>query len=149
MDSTQKLAVLLGAASVIMVVVGMIGVKLFVVRVPADYFVAPPPRRSPLARVVRTVLGVILVLAGVVMLVLPGQGVLTIVVGLLVLELPIQHKVAGWLVARPAVARVIETWRRRAGRPPLQMPQTPDAPDVTQGEKSSSSSTEHRGTNDS
>ncbi|HWL84275.1 MAG TPA: PGPGW domain-containing protein [Polyangiaceae bacterium] len=122
MRSSSLIAAAIGFASLAMIVLSMWGAKRFIVRAPADYFVRPPPPRSVGARVMRTIFGSVIVLAGVAMLVLPGQGVLTIVVGLLILDLPIQHKVAKWLVARPAIGRTIASWRTRAGQPPLEMP---------------------------
>jgi len=122
MRSTPALAaVVIGLLSLLMMVAAVWGTKLFIVRVPADYFCRPPPLRSPGARILRTVAGVPIVLAGVAMLLLPGQGVLTIILGLLVMDLPIQHRVAKWLVARPALHRLIDGWRQRAGQPPLQI----------------------------
>ncbi|WP_394837905.1 PGPGW domain-containing protein [Pendulispora rubella] len=121
MRSMPALAVVVGGLSLLMVVAAMWGAKLFIVRIPPDYFLRPAPERTPGARILRTVAGVLIVLAGIAMLVLPGQGVLTIVVGLLVMDLPIQHRVAKWLVARPALHRLIDGWRQRAGQLPLQV----------------------------
>jgi len=121
-NATPWIAVAIGVASLAMVLGSAWGAKRFIVNAPPDYFVRPPPRRTATARVLRVLIGVPIVLAGVAMLVLPGQGVLTIVLGLLVLDLPIQRRVAKWLVAKPAVYRTISAWRSAAGRPPLEMP---------------------------
>jgi hypothetical protein len=121
-NATPWIAVAIGVASLAMVLGSAWGAKRFIVNAPPDYFVRPPPPRSAGARVLRILIGVPIVLAGVAMLVLPGQGVLTIILGLLILDLPIQRRVAKWLVARPAVYRTISAWRGAAGRPPLEMP---------------------------
>ncbi len=121
-NASPWIAVAIVVASLAMVVGSVWGAKRFIVRAPPDYFVRPPPKRSGGARLVRWIAGVPIVLAGVAMLVLPGQGVLTILLGLLILDLPIQRRVAKWLVARPAVYRTISGWRSAAGRPPLEMP---------------------------
>ena len=122
MRASPGLIIAFGVASLAMVIVSAWGTKRFITRAPVDYFMRPPPPRTVGARVLRTAIGVPVVLAGVAMLVLPGQGVLTIVLGLLILDLPIQRKVAEWLVGRPAIHRTITGWRRASGQPPLQMP---------------------------
>ena len=78
----------LGLTSVITFALGVFLVPLLVVRMPADFFVRKGPPadsfrgRHPVVRigslVLRNLLGLALVLAGIAMLVLPGQGILTI-----------------------------------------------------------------------
>src|SRR3954463_736919 len=80
-------------ASIVMVVASVLAVGWVIVRVPADYFSkmhtggGPWAHRHPLIRIglifAKNLLGVVLVAAGILMLVLPGQGVLTILAGLL------------------------------------------------------------------
>lgn len=108
--------------SLAMVVVGIVGVRVAVVRLPADHFVRPPGPRPLRQKIARTSLGLLLIAAGVAMLVLPGQGLLTILVGLVLLELPIQRRIAGWLVARPRLCELVNGWRRKAGQAPFELP---------------------------
>ena len=56
------------------------------------------------------------------MLVTPGQGVLTIVVGMLLFDFPGKFRLERWLVTRPTVWRSINWLRERAGREPSQTP---------------------------
>ena len=67
----------------------------------------------------RNVIGIVLILAGIAMLVLPGQGVLTILAGLVLLHFPRKHEVMRWIVSRRAVLASANWVRHRAGRPPL------------------------------
>jgi len=53
------------------------------------------------------------------MLVLPGQGLLTILAGLVLLHFPRKHELLRWIVSRPAVLASANWVRHRAGRPPL------------------------------
>jgi len=122
----------LAAASLVMLVASPLVVGWLVVRLPNDYFTAP--RRKPLASledyrllrpaivVARNLLGVLLVAAGLVMLVVPGQGVLTIVAGGLLVDFPGKFRVERWLVTRTAVWRSINWLRRRAGRAEFKKP---------------------------
>ena len=121
------------AASVAMFLATPIVVAWLVVRLPTDYF-APqrrPPaawrRRHPLVRLVvlaaKNVAGIMLLVAGLVMLVVPGQGLLTIAVGLMLVDFPGKFRWERWLVTRRPVWRSINWLRRRAGREPLERPE--------------------------
>ena len=119
-------------ASVVMIALGVLLVPVVVARLPADHFVTDRPRpgsfrhRHPVIRVLLVVLknafGVLLVLAGVAMLVLPGQGVLTILFGLAFVDLPGKHRMEMWILRRRPVQQALQWIRRRAKQPPLQFP---------------------------
>ena len=119
----------LSAASVVAFIAGLVLVPAIAVRIPPDYFTHPERPASPLAdrhplirlalRIGKNVLGVLFILAGVAMLVLPGQGLLTILIGFLMLDGPGKYRFEKWLVARPFVHRPINWLRRRAGHAPL------------------------------
>jgi hypothetical protein len=70
-------------------------------------------------RVARNLLGVVLVLLGVLMLVLPGQGILTLLVGVLLVDFPGKHKLVQRLLSRPKVLGIVNKLRTHRGSPPL------------------------------
>jgi hypothetical protein len=72
--------------------------------------------------VAKTVLGLVLVIVGVVMLVAPGQGLLTIAVGLMLAEFPGKFRAERWLVTRPKTWRSLNWIRKRAKKPELKRP---------------------------
>ncbi len=122
----------LGVFSAVVFVASLVGVPMFLARVPAHFFTArererysvPPPARSRwrwrrTACVARNALGIVLLLLGVATLVLPGQGLLTILVALCLVDFPGKHKLLRRIVASPRVFNVINSLRRRAGHPPL------------------------------
>src|SRR5438270_309056 len=75
---------------------GSIAVVVFlIVQLPANYLCRTPGRwgeRHPIFRwgwlILKNLLGGVLVALGVLMLVLPGQGILTIVIGIILLDFP-------------------------------------------------------------
>ncbi len=79
----------------------------------------------PLVRVtvliVKNLVGGLFVAAGIVMLFMPGQGILTILIGLSLLDLPGKRDLERRLVGSPAVFEAINVIRARAGRPPLRL----------------------------
>jgi hypothetical protein len=123
---------LLAAASAAVFVLSAVGVPWFIARVPADYFsrrerrlagleAAPRPVWRLALRILKNALGALLLVAGAAMLFLPGQGVLTMFVGLLLLEFPGKRKLERRLLSREPVRRAINALRRRAGQPPLEL----------------------------
>jgi hypothetical protein len=100
---------------------------LVVVRLPADYFVREHHvghgRRGWLDwvwHVGKNALGVVFLLAGIAMLVLPGQGILTILIGVLMLDFPGKRALERRLVCRPGILKHVNRLRQRRGRAPLQ-----------------------------
>jgi len=71
---------------------------------------------------VKNLVGVLLVLAGLVMLVLPGQGLLTLAIGLGLMNFPGKRNLIRRLIGRPRVLRTINRWRARAHKAPLEPP---------------------------
>jgi hypothetical protein len=116
------------AVSGLTLLVTLIVVPWFLVKVPPDYF-ARERRRQPLFDrahvlyslwgIARNVLGLVLVVAGIFMLVLPGQGVLAILVGIMLMNFPGKQKLERRLIRQRSVFRSINWLRRRMGRAPL------------------------------
>ena len=106
-------------------------VTAVLVTLPADYFrqgAAPVERpRSPLLRwvwrIAKNILGLALIALGLLLSVpgIPGQGLLTIVIGLILLDYPGKRKLERRLAARPVVLRAINRVRTRFGRPPMKL----------------------------
>lgn len=121
----------LTAASAVMFVGSIFLAPALIIRIPADYFAGKERRpsawagRHPAVRwsvfVARNVVGIVLVLAGIAMLVLPGQGLLTMVMGLVVMEFPGKYRLERWLVSRKRVLQGINWLRGTRGREPLRV----------------------------
>ena len=69
--------------------------------------------------VIRNVFGWVFVVAGIAMLVLPGQGLLSIIAGLVLIDFPGKHRLERRLLASHVVRDAMNWLRRRAGRPPF------------------------------
>ena len=125
----------LAALSVVMFFGSLAAIPVLLARMPADYFVrsespfASWRRRHPLAGgallVARNLLGAALLLAGLAMMVLPGQGIITILVALSLLNFPGKRKLELRIIRQRQVRGAIDWIRRRAGRPPLVVPDAP------------------------
>ena len=119
--------------SLLAVAATVVGVPWVISRLPADYFNRERRSswrrsgRAPLAAlllgVAKNLLGGVLVAAGAVMLVTPGQGLLTLFIGLLLMNFPGKYRLERWLVGREGVLRALNWMRQRRGRPPLEAPE--------------------------
>jgi hypothetical protein len=117
------------AVSVALYVAIAVYIPVALARLPPDAFVRPEPPRRPLAIVLRFVIGIVVVLAGVAMLFLPGPGVLTILLGLTIVGGRLARRGVRKLVTQPKVFAAINAVRAKRGRPPLIHPgQQPGAP---------------------
>ena len=111
-------------------------IPILLARMRRDYFVAPDPDEHTwigrhrvarlTARAVKNVLGAALLLAGIAMMVLPGQGIITILVALSLLEFPGKRALELRLIRQPHINSVVNWIRRRSGRPPLIIPDRSD-----------------------
>lgn len=112
-------------------VISGVALPWLLTRVPEDYFDetvstthSPWPRHRALYwgwRLLKNVLGIVLLLAGVVMLVTPGQGILAILAGLWLLDLPGKRHWERRLIGIPKVLKSINWIREKAGQPPLRV----------------------------
>ena len=118
--------------SLLMFVVSLVAFPLVIVFLPRDYFVrhrrdpARQTRRHPAVwltvSILKNVLGAVLILAGVAMLVLPGQGLLAILVGVMLANFPGKYALERRIIGRPAVSNAVNRIRESAGRPPFEIP---------------------------
>jgi hypothetical protein len=107
-------------------------VSFTMVKIPANYFQSDySPEflsgRHPAIRLLglvgKNVLGVLLVALGIVMSVpgVPGQGLLTILLGVMLLDFPGRRDLEARIVRRPAVFKTINKLRHRFGKPSLML----------------------------
>jgi hypothetical protein len=87
--------------------------------------VSEPPSRHPLVRwsilIAKNVLGGVLIVLGVIMALpgVPGPGLVSILLGVLLVSVPGKHRLARTLLQHPVVLGTINRWRTRFGRPSL------------------------------
>ena len=129
--STEML-IWLTALSMVFFVGTLIAIPFILVRLPADYFDVRVPRpwmedHHPVLRllghIVKNVIGAIFVFAGFLMLFLPGQGVLTMLIGISMLDFPGKRRVEATLIGQPTVLSVINNMRQKFNKPPLRLAQ--------------------------
>lgn len=107
-------------------------VSIILVKLPADHFSRDKNKRfadgsHPMLRVLlivgKNILGAMLVGLGVVLSLpgVPGQGLLTILLGIMLLDFPGRDRLEQKLLSRPAIVNTINRLRERFGKPPLKL----------------------------
>ena len=105
-------------------------VSVIMVKIPPDYFKEDRPRKlfADKPTVVRylliagkNLLGFVLVVLGIIMSVpgVPGQGILTILLGVMLLDFPGRRRLEHKLVSRPQVLNTINKLRHKFDKPKL------------------------------
>jgi len=122
---------IIGLVLFVVTFAGSIGlVSLMLVRIPATYFHSSHDRALWVDRhralrwsgmLLKNLIGVVLVILGIIMSLpgVPGQGILTILLGLMLLDVPGKRRLEQKLVKRPKVLQTINQLRGKFGRPPL------------------------------
>ena len=119
--------------------VSLLFVGVLLVRLPATYFQDSADRHwwvdhHPVARMLLHVLknvaglgvialGLLLSLPGI-----PGQGLLTVLIGLMLVDFPGKRRLERRLVGQPRVFRAVNRLRQRYGKPPLVLERAPREP---------------------
>jgi hypothetical protein len=133
-DSVSSLnfrSVLLGALIFLLTLGASLAIVSFVlVKIPATYFqkghsrdflADHPAAVRVLAIIGKNVLGLLLVALGIVLSIpgVPGQGILTILLGIMLLDFPGRRRLEQWLVSRPKIFAAINKLRQRFSKPAL------------------------------
>lgn len=133
-----KLLGLLGGIGLLSLIATLVLLPYFVVRIPPDYFRREHREhdyahdRHPLVHhtlvISKNLLGWLLILAGIAMIFLPGQGLLTLLIGLMLIDFPGKYRIEKRLIARPGVLHAVNWLRARAHHPPILPPLDDKAP---------------------
>ncbi len=119
----------LTVASAVGFFASLLFIPWLVIQMPADYFSHKKRYKHALEKypyylqiiliMIKNILGIIIVLAGIAMLVLPGQGIITILLGIFFMNFPGKYKVELWIIKRPAILKSINWIRAKAHHAPL------------------------------
>ena len=129
----SDLLFLLGSLSIFILIISVFMMVLIISFLPEDYFKSENRNlissvqnsRYPLLKllvlITKNFFGILLLLSGVLMLVLPGQGILTIITGLVFIDYPGKYKFERKLLKQKGVINSINWIRSRLSKPPLKV----------------------------
>ncbi len=116
--------------SVLLLLISSVGAAILIVKVPADFFARPPAPpskdvRAMVRKLSKNVFGFGLILLGGLMSVplVPGPGLLLLMIGISLADFPGKRKLEQSLVRRPVVFRPANWLRSKFGAEPLTRPE--------------------------
>jgi hypothetical protein len=129
--ATQNFLSWLALLSLFTFVLSLLLIPWAVGKLSPDYFLHITEDKNPFSSLnisslalllIRNIFGFILLLAGIGMLFLPGQGILTILAGLFLLSFPGKRKLIDLFINRQSIQHSLNWIRIKRGRQPFKWP---------------------------
>tara|TARA_B100000927_G_C16451874_1_gene464186 strand:+ start:1332 stop:1757 length:426 start_codon:yes stop_codon:yes gene_type:complete len=123
----KKFIFWLGSISAVIFVFSLLSIKWLVALIPSDYFIKKEDskfkKKYPflwfLSLIIKNIFGYSLIIGGIFMLILPGQGVFTIMIGLMLSNYPGKYAIEKKFIAIPSVLKGINWLRKKSNEPPI------------------------------
>ena len=117
----------IGIISSIIFLGSLLSIRWLVSLIPSDYFINRKESKFKLNypvtwivyTIIKNIFGYILILGGILMLILPGQGLLTIFIGLMLSNYPGKYSIEKKIIATPKILKSINWLRKKSDEPPL------------------------------
>ena len=123
--------IVLAWISVSLLIISIAVIPWIVIKIPQNYFhehyrvrVAKQSNHPLIAQFftgLKNLVGFLFVVLGILMLVLPGQGILTILMGLFMMNFPGKYRLEKKIVSAPKVLQSLNWIRAKANKPPLML----------------------------
>lgn len=119
----------LATISLFVFIFSLISIKWLVALIPTNYFIKKNMVKSKksysfiwlISVIVKNLIGYTLILGGLLMLVLPGQGLFTILMGLILSNYPGKYNIERRFISIPSVLRTVNWLRKKSNKPPLEI----------------------------
>lgn len=125
----EEILTTLGLVSLGLFLISLLVFPLIIIFLPHDYFVRPESAFSSLnpirmlLRILKNAFGYFLIFAGVLMLFLPGQGLLSILLGISFINFPGKRQLELRLLHFPKIRLSVAWIRQKANRTPILLPE--------------------------
>ena len=128
-ENLNDIFFILGISSVAVLIISALSIGYFIKQIPYDYFlndkrgVSDYKNKNPifwiLTLALKNIIGYCLIIGGILMLVLPGQGLLTIFVGLMLSDYPGKFKLERRIIKTRLILKTINWYRIKSNIPPI------------------------------
>ncbi len=115
-----------GIVSFVVFVASLLLTPLLLGKIPQDYFIHTNQHKVEIEHlghliivVIRTLIGFVLLIAGIIMLVTPGQGIISILLGLFLMEFPGKRKLELKFIKHNPTFKALNWLRNKAGKSPF------------------------------
>ena len=117
----------LGTLSFVIFIFSLLTIKWLVALIPSDYFIQKNnsefrsnyPIFWLISIIIKNLIGYTLIIGGILMLVLPGQGLFTIFIGLMLSNYPGKFYIERKFIAIPSVLKTINWLRKKSNTPSI------------------------------
>ena len=125
----KNLILWFGSISLFVFLFSLLSIKWLVSLIPEDYFINKKDSKIKTSNIIiwyivlifKNLIGYSLILGGIMMLVLPGQGLFTIIIGLMMSNYPGKYSIEKKFIAIPTILKSINWLRRKSNKPPIRI----------------------------
>ena len=125
----KNLILWFGSISLFVFLFSLLSIKWLVSLIPEDYFINKKDSKIKTSNIFiwyivlifKNLIGYSLILGGIMMLVLPGQGLFTIIIGLMMSNYPGKYIIEKKFIAIPTILKSINWLRRKSNKPPIRI----------------------------
>ena len=125
----KNLILWFGSISLFVFLFSLLSIKWLVSLIPEDYFINKKDSKIKTSNIIiwyivlifKNLIGYSLILGGIMMLVLPGQGLFTIIIGLMMSNYPGKYSLEKKFIAIPTILKSINWLRRKSNKPPIRI----------------------------
>ncbi len=125
----KNLILWFGSISLFVFLISLLSLKWLVSLIPEDYFINKKDSKIKtnniliwyIVLILKNLIGYSLILGGIMMLVLPGQGLFTIIIGLMMSNYPGKYSIEKKLIAIPTILKSINWLRNKSNKPPIRV----------------------------
>ena len=117
----------MGIVSFVVFVSSLLLTPFLLGKIPQDYFVHTNQQKVEIKHlghliivISRTIVGFVLLIAGIIMLVTPGQGIISILLGLFLMEFPGKRKLELKLINHEPTSKALNWLRGKANKDPFE-----------------------------
>ena len=119
----------IGAISFFIFIFSLISIKWLAAQIPTNYFIDRDDSEFKktyrflwlISIIIKNLIGYTLIFGGVLMLVLPGQGLFTIFIGLILSSYPGKYRLERKLIAIPGILKTVNWLRKKSNKDPLEI----------------------------
>ena len=126
-DDYKSIIFWLGLLSFLIFIFSLVTIKWLVALIPSDYFVSKKDTKFKseypfiwlISMIIKNIIGYVLIIGGILMLLLPGQGLFTIFIGLMMSNYPGKYYIEKKFIAIPSILKTINWLRKRSNKEPI------------------------------
>ena len=126
-DDYKSIIFWLGLLSFLIFIFSLVTIKWLVALIPSDYFVSRKDTKFKseypfiwlISMIIKNIIGYVLIIGGILMLLLPGQGLFTIFIGLMMSNYPGKYYIEKKFIAIPSILKTINWLRKQSNKEPI------------------------------